>query len=95
MKALGRTRVRVVFVSRPEGVPKWPSIHLDPHQRAGHLREEVTRRLPEVEFVGWDVATSPEEMGKVAEKLGSEEKQLQNFVVVLYCTVFSNCMFFF
>lgn len=73
MKALGRTRVRVVFVSRPEGVPKWPSIHLDPHQRAGHLREEVTRRLPEVEFVGWDVATSPEEMAKVAEKLGSEE----------------------
>jgi len=65
-----RTKVRLIFISRPEGVPKWPSIHLNPHERARRLRETVERRLPEIEFVGTKVAVSPEEMAETVREIG-------------------------
>ena len=70
-----RTKVRLLFISRPRGEPKWPSIHLDPHERAAQLTETVKRRLPEIEFVGGDVATSPDEMAEVAKRVGSEGEE--------------------
>ncbi len=66
-----KPKVRLLFWGAPKGIPKWPNINFDPELRAKELKDVLSSRYPDIEFIDGRVIKNSDEAKEAAKEVGT------------------------